>query len=473
MADIVVLGGGVCGLATGMLLARDGHEVTLLERDPAPVPDSVDDAWERWERSGVTQFRLPHYLHARGNEVLATELPDVREALVAAGAAAVDNLQRVAPMFPDFEPRPGDARLATVTARRPTIEQVFGSAAQEEPRLEVRRGVAVTELLTGAGANGVPHVSGVRTDAGDELEADLVVDAMGRRSPLPQWLQQIGCAPVHEEAEDSGFIYYGRHFVSSNGAIPEPIGPLLLPLESFSILTLPSDRHTWSVTLFIASGDQALKALRHEDAWSAVVRSCPLQAHWLEGEPIAGVEAMAGVIDRYRRFMVDGRPVATGIAAVADAWACTNPSLGRGISLGLIHAALLRDVVGSELDDPIGFAEAWDEATEREVAPWYRNTVAVDRARVAELEAARHGLEPPGPATFEAGLAAALFRVMPFDADVFRAGLEITSCLTLPEEIFARPGMVDRVVELADANPRQPVPGPSREDVLRLVAQPA
>jgi flavin-dependent dehydrogenase len=43
---------------------------------------------------------------------------------------------------------------------------------------------------------------------------------------------------------------------------------------------------------------------------------------------------MAGILDRYRRFVVDGAPVVTGYAAVGDAWACTNPSAGRGISVG-------------------------------------------------------------------------------------------------------------------------------------------
>ncbi|MEA2305105.1 MAG: hypothetical protein QOH43_2385, partial [Solirubrobacteraceae bacterium] len=37
MARIVVLGAGVCGLAAGLMLRRDGHTVTVLERDPAPV----------------------------------------------------------------------------------------------------------------------------------------------------------------------------------------------------------------------------------------------------------------------------------------------------------------------------------------------------------------------------------------------------------------------------------------------------
>jgi 2-polyprenyl-6-methoxyphenol hydroxylase-like FAD-dependent oxidoreductase len=473
VADIIVLGGGVCGLGAGMLLARDGHDVTLLECDPAPVPQSPDEAWENWERSGVTQFRQAHYLHARATEVIGRELPDIREALLAADGATVDYLRKLAPMLPNYSERPGDERLATLTARRTTVEQIFGTAADAEPRVDVRRGVSVAGLMTGAGSNGVPHVSGVRTEDGEELHADLVVDAMGRRSTLPRWLGEIGCAPVHEEAEDSGFIYYTRFFESSNGDVPEAFGPLLLPIGSFSVLTLPSDRNTWSVTLFVASGDQPLKVLRHEEAWTALVRSCPLQAHWLEGEPLTGIEAMGGVIDRYRRFVADGRPVATGIAAVGDSWACTNPSLGRGISLGLAHAALLRDVVRAELDDPLGFAEAWDEATERELAPWYRDTVAIDRARLAEIDAVRKGLDPPGPADFKDGLGAALFQVMPLDADLFRAGLEITGCLTLPEEVFARPGLVDRVVELAEANPAQPPPGPTRDDLLRLLAEPA
>ena len=70
------------------------------------------------------------------------------------------------------------------------------------------------------------------------------------------------------------------------------------------------------------------------------MRACPEYAHWLDGEPITGVEPMGGVIDRYRT-----PAPAPGIISVGDAWACTNPSLGRGIALGLAHAALARRVI--------------------------------------------------------------------------------------------------------------------------------
>ncbi len=31
--SVLIVGGGICGLGTALLLARDGHEVTVLDRD--------------------------------------------------------------------------------------------------------------------------------------------------------------------------------------------------------------------------------------------------------------------------------------------------------------------------------------------------------------------------------------------------------------------------------------------------------
>ena len=84
------------------------------------------------------------------------------------------------------------------------------------------------------------------------------------------------------------------------------------------------------------------------------MKACPAHAHWLEGEPISEIVAMGGVVDRYRRPSLDGRPLVTGLALLGDAWACTNPSLGRGMSLGLMHARCLREVVGSAPRGPAG-----------------------------------------------------------------------------------------------------------------------
>src|SRR3954454_561535 len=89
MTTIVILGAGIAGLSTAMLLTGDGHDVTVLERDPEYPPDRP---WEDWQRPGINQFRLPHYLLPRWWAELRAELPDAAEAVLAAGATRVNPL---------------------------------------------------------------------------------------------------------------------------------------------------------------------------------------------------------------------------------------------------------------------------------------------------------------------------------------------------------------------------------------------
>jgi 2-polyprenyl-6-methoxyphenol hydroxylase-like FAD-dependent oxidoreductase len=237
-------------------------------------------------------------------------------------------------------------------------------------------------------------------------------------------------------------------------------------MGTFSLLTLFGDNNTWSVTLWAASADTALRKFRDVDCFTKVVEACPLQAHWLAGEPITDVLAMAGIVDRYRRFVVDDQPIATGIAAVGDAWACTNPSAGRGMTVGLVHAQLLRDTVRSALDNPEELVRTFDAATQEKVAPFYFNQIRADQHRFAEMTALRDGLEPPAGDPNVKVLTAAV----PHDADAFRALIEMITCLALPQEVFARPGFVDRLKAVAKNTEPLQMPGPNREELLQILA---
>lgn len=102
----------------------------------------------------------------------------VRASCGRASVVEDDSRHRVCP------PQDGDAALRFVTGRRPVFEAVIAGLAADEPGLRVRRGVRLAGLVAGPSAvGGVPHVAGMVSTDGEVWKADLVVDAMGRRSP--------------------------------------------------------------------------------------------------------------------------------------------------------------------------------------------------------------------------------------------------------------------------------------------------
>lgn len=471
MARVVVIGGGMVGLATGMMLARDGHDVTVVERDAGGPPPDADQSWRSWERRGVNQFRQLHFLQPGSYQVLATELPEVVAELDADGAIRYNAVAGAPEPLRGGE-RPGDDRFTLLTGRRPMMEAALARVAERTTGLSVRRGVAVTALMTD-GDRAVPDVVGVRLDDATDVSADVVVDASGRRSALPSLLMGAGARAPFEEKDDCGFMYYGRHFRSADGTVPPAIGPLLQDGETVSVLTLPGDNGTWGIGLITSSRDTEARALRDVDRWTELVRTFPLAAHWLDGEALdESVLVMAKLEDRYRRFVVDGSPVAGGILAVGDAWACTNPSLGRGISMGLLHARALRDLLRTgPLEDPHGLATAWDEVTERTLAPWYRATLDYDRHRIAGIDAALAGRpyetdDPGWEITKAMGSAAGK------DPEALRALLRIFSVLDLPDEVLAEPGLLDTVMAAGGDWRNDPPIGPSAAEARATLARP-
>lgn len=464
MANVIVVGGGIAGLCGSMLLARDGHQVRLLERDP-DSPTTPEAAWDSWRRRGVNQFNMLHYFLPRFREMVETELPELATALEVNGALRL-NLVSAAPDEITGGPRPGDERFTLLTGRRPVVEAVIAGLAAAEPNVEVMRGVAVLGLLAD-GSNGVPHVAGVVTDAGEELPADLVVDASGRRSQLPAWLAALGARAPYEELDDCGFVYYGRHFRSSDGSVPAALGPPLQHYESISLLLLPADNGTWGVGVVASAADAPMRAARHLDVWTRIVSGCPLAAHWLDGEPISDVAVMAKIEDRYRRYADADGPVATGVVAVADSWACTNPSVGRGASIGLLHAVCLRDLLREVPPGDPAFATRWDEITAEVVEPFYRDTLAFDRHRLAEIDAQIAGIpyETNDPGWL---LGQALARASGKDPDLLRAFADIASLHERGVDVMARPGIADKAIALGGHDDAPP-PGPSRQELLAIV----
>src|SRR6185437_9628115 len=144
------------------------------------------------------------------------------------------------------------------------------------------------------------RVIGARID-GVAVAADLVVDAMGRRTPCAEWLAGEGVVPEPPESSDCGVIYYSRYYRCRPGFTP-PNGPWYLSprgdLGYLAFSSFPGDNGTFATLLTVPTGAPEWKVLRHADVYEAAVARVPTLASWADPsgvDPITPVMPMSGL----------------------------------------------------------------------------------------------------------------------------------------------------------------------------------
>ena len=101
-------------MAAAMMLADDGHEVTVIERDAEAPPPDPEAAFADWDRRSVAQFGLAHWLHARGTSILRDHVPAAYRRLDDHGGFHFNLVKYLLSMMPDAESAPEDDRFDLV-----------------------------------------------------------------------------------------------------------------------------------------------------------------------------------------------------------------------------------------------------------------------------------------------------------------------------------------------------------------------
>jgi 2-polyprenyl-6-methoxyphenol hydroxylase-like FAD-dependent oxidoreductase len=388
----------------------------------------------------------------------------VRRALLAAGVREVGWAEMIPDTVRDKSPQPGDEDLVMLACRRTTFEWTLRKLALEAHGIDLRDGVGVTGLVMDGS-----HVAGVRTGA-SEHRADIVVDATGRPSRLVSMLADAGIE-VPEVKSDTGIVYLSRFYRLRDGA-PAPFPFIGADLTYLKFAVFRGDNDTFSITLAHATDDDEMRGLRDPARFDAAVMQIDMLKTWADpavSEPISDLHYMGGLINRIRRFVTEGgEPLVTGLFAVGDSSVCTNPLYGRGCSLGLVHGALLTDLFG-EVDEPRRLAVAFDEATERELVPWYEASVAQDRVN---RQVARGEKLSEVDGYMRSVITDGFFYLARYDAEVSRAWTRSFNLLSPPYALIADQSVMPRVLEAwskrEDREP-EPLPGPDRETFLRQI----
>ncbi len=396
-------------------------------------------------------------------------MPEVRDALLDAGATEVAWADMIFDTVADKSPLPGDVDLVMLACRRTTFEWVLRRSALSTERVEIRDGTVVTGLISDGGA--LPRVNGLRTAKGD-IYADVVLDATGRPSHLIEMLRDIGVT-LEETKSGTGIVYLSR-FYRMRDASTEPSA---MPFTGRDVGYLKyavfrGDNHTFSVTLAYDPDDDDIRRLRERELFDAAISLMPLAAPWVDpdvSEPISDVHYMGGLINRVRHFVRDEKPIVVGLHAVGDSSVCTNPLYGRGCSFGLVHGALFTDALKEHGDDLTPLALDFDEATRRELWPWYEASVAQDKVN---LTIAR-GEELSDFDTYIRSLVNdGIFPAARVDATVSRAWTRAFNLLSQPYALMSDPEVMRIVLQhYEDRHNREPEPlqGPEREDFLKKI----
>ena len=473
--DIAVVGGGMAGMLAALLLARDGHRVTVYERDDTDLPATADEAFEKWDRKGAPHARQSHALLARLRRTLKERAPDVLDMLAEQGATELTVERILPPTIEDRAPRPGDDELVLWCCRRLTIEWVLRRVVTAEPGVTWRRGVGVEGLV----ADGT-RVRGLRLDDGSQVDADLVVVAGGRHSPVLEWIAALGGAvqPVEEHSE-AGIIYLSRFYrlregrelpvLSERGAGGD--------LGYIAFAGFYGDNGTFSITFGVPTVDRDLMALRDVDSWEAAVRTlAPLEPWTRDGlaDPITDVEAMARLTNRIRRFVIDGEPVATGLVVIGDAAVTTNPWYGKGCAQAGIAAEALAAALREHGRDGTAIAHAMDEAVRTQLEPHYVTSCMQDADRI-KLHAALHeGTDPdPVAAASRDFVLNGLIPATRTDPDVYRAFFRSFNMLDEPSALLANPQVLTAAATAhatKDERPPEPELGPPRDELLAVMS---
>jgi 2-polyprenyl-6-methoxyphenol hydroxylase-like FAD-dependent oxidoreductase len=238
-------------------------------------------------------------------------------------------------------------------------------------------------------------VRGVRLDDGTEVEADVVFDGGGRRSPVPRWLGDAGVEIPYIEQDCDG-TYYCRYYRRNPDSSMSPLALIGNGGATQRLLfnTFTGDHDTYGLLFSVRPDDKPLHALRDDAVFDAVAGAVPALAAWTQpetGTPLTSVEVMAGNRNRRSYYVPDGGPLVLGLLPIGDALCTTNPFYGWGASMALTYGFAAAEAVADCPNDLRSAAIAYESAVGAEADGVYRESAASDRLRSYDAQ----GVEPP------------------------------------------------------------------------------
>ena len=423
----------MAGLSTARALANHFDRVTVVERDEL----SVDSQ----SRKGVPQGAHAHGLLPSGYRILDSYFPGMMSEIVEAGGTPIDLTGDFLWYHYGAWKLRTDCGLGALTVSRPFLERKLRERVRALPAVTLLDGHDVDEPTFDAATKRVTGLRVKQRATGEtrQLDADLVVDALGRGLPSPKWLHAWGFeAPSETNIRvDVGYstAIFDRRPADLHGSSGGVIVVGTAPQSKRFGAALAVEGKRWVVTLSGCLGDHPPTDL---PAWREYAASLPTDdvARLVrDREPHAPIASYRFTSNRHRHYE-RLRRFPSGFLVLGDAFCSFNPVYGQGMSVALSEARALDDLLAAG-DDGLA-ARFFAKANALIASPWAIATG--EDYRFPEVE----GKRPPGFRLISRYMERA-HRAATRDPVVLRRFFEVASLLAPPTAMMS-PGVAWRVL---------------------------
>ena len=332
----VVIGGSIAGIAAAKVLSESFERVIVLEKDGRHS--------RREGRPGAAQGWHLHHLLTAGQIELERIFPGIVDDMVREGAFKVDMAAQYRIRLGGTWKKPGTSDIQIVCAGRPLLEWCVRRRLDDESRIEFRYESEVGDLVYDRGSKAIIGVAVAKDGGGDaELDvvpAEFVVDASGKNTRIPEFLEHIGIgAPEVEQDIINCFYSTMQHYVPPERQWQDKVMVICYAYRPYED-TYSAQYYTDSSRTILSTSLVAYNCYSPPRTAQEFREFADLMPSPVVGENIDGLEPASPIYNfRYPNMLrlryEKKRNLPRALLVVGDAYTSADPVSGLGMSLAL------------------------------------------------------------------------------------------------------------------------------------------